>query len=585
MKKYSRVSLRGASKARRSNLRSARRLLRPLWGLAMTVVFLFTYTAFAFASDPVNVSSLKKLPIQYNGRVQPLESLAIDLAETVHGRKTVLGHSSLSFLLELLAKPDVWYQKPIVKIGFLPFKRQAGLDTTRNYYSLNELETSVGVQKLFDEVVAKSERGEDLLPVDRKIQSARNAFLMANALLTGDILKIAPPPGRPSLGQAAPAPGTGEDWLSVRELAERPDEKNAAILEFLRQVMDSYAKNDQAAFDQAVNQLETALREINPNAWNAGWKLDLEIMYHAFQPFRWAWVFYLVSGLLFIFGWRLEKNSLRRIGTGAFVIAFLCHTAGLVLRILVLSRPPVSNMYESVVFMSWMVSVFALVLAGVLKRMLLINVSAFVGAAILILGSLMPFDPSLDVLVPVLRSNYWLTIHVLTIVSSYGAFALAMGVAHVALGHFIRESTPRAPRSHAKIKDLTHLVYRSIQVGVILLAAGTILGGVWANESWGRFWGWDPKETWALISLLGYLALLHARFIGWVKDFGLSVGAVLCFMLIVMTWYGVNFVLGRGLHSYGFGAGGGQWVTLFLVAEFIYLFLAWRKVSRPSVRV
>ncbi len=533
------------------------------------VIAFFGITASAMASDPVNISSLKKLPIQYNGRVQPLESLAIDLAEAVHGREKVLGHSSLSFLLELLAKPDVWYQKPIVKIGFLPFKRQAGLDTTRNYYSLSELETSAGVQKLFDELVAKSDRGEDLLPIDRKIQSARNAFLMANALLTGDILKIAPP-----------APGTGQDWLSVRELAERPDEKNAAILEFFRQVMDSYAKNDQAAFDQSVNQLQTALRELNPNVWNAGWKLDLEIVYHSFQPFRWAWVFYLISGLLMVFGWRLEKNSLSQIGVAVFVIAFLCHTAGLVLRVLVLSRPPVSNMFESVVFMSWMVSVFALVLAGVLRRMLLINVSAFVGAAILILGSLMPFDPTLDVLVPVLRSNYWLTIHVLTIVSSYGAFALAMGTAHVALGHYIF-----APRAHAKIKDLTQLVYRSVQVGVILLAAGTILGGVWANESWGRFWGWDPKETWALISLLGYLALLHARFIGWVKDFGLAMGAVLCFMLIVMTWYGVNFVLGRGLHSYGFGAGGGHWVTLFLAAEFIYLFLVWRKVSRPSVRV
>ena len=121
-------------------------------------------------------------------------------------------------------------------------------------------------------------------------------------------------------------------------------------------------------------------------------------------------------------------------------------------------------------------------------------------------------------------------------------------------------------------------------MGVILLAAGTILGGVWANESWGRFWGWDPKETWALISLLGYLALLHARFIGWVKDFGLAVGAVLCFMLIVMTWYGVNFVLGRGLHSYGFGAGGGQWITLYLIAEFVYLSLARWKVSRQPVR-
>ena len=538
---------------------------------AMLVMFLVVVCSAGstYASDPIDVSSLAKLPVQYNGRVQPLESLAIDLAETVYGRKVVAGHSALSFLLELMSQPDVWHEKPIVKISFLPLKEQAGLDASQKYFSMAELGSNEGVDKLFADLEAKSERNEELRPLDRKVQSVRNALLMLDAVLTGQILQIAPP-----------EPGTNGEWLSVRELAERPNERNVAILGYIRSLMDAYVKKDQAGFDQSAMQLMTTLREINPDAWAIGWKLDLELAYHAWQPFRFSWIFYLLSGILFILGWRLKKNILDQTGIVAFVIGFLFHALGLAMRVLVLGRPPVSNMYESLVFMSWMVSVFALIFVFVWRQMLFINVSAFVGAAILILGSLMPFDPSLDVLVPVLRSNYWLTIHVLTIVSSYGAFALAMGVGHVALGHFIW-----APRAAGKIRDLTQLTYRSMQVGVVLLAAGTILGGVWANESWGRFWGWDPKETWALISLLGYLALLHARYVGWVREFGLAMGSVLCFMLIIMTWYGVNFVLGRGLHSYGFGAGGGQWMVGYLILEALFLTLAWKNSKKVPVKV
>ena len=118
-----------------------------------------------------------------------------------------------------------------------------------------------------------------------------------------------------------------------------------------------------------------------------------------------------------------------------------------------------------------------------------------------------------------------------------------------------------------------------LQVGVLLLAAGTILGGVWAAYSWGRFWGWDPKEVWALITLLGYLAVLHARFIGWVGDLGLAALSVVCFSLVVMAWYGVNFVLGAGLHSYGFGGGGQTYVYSTLLVQFLYMLAAVVKSS------
>ena len=160
-------------------------------------------------------------------------------------------------------------------------------------------------------------------------------------------------------------------------------------------------------------------------------------------------------------------------------------------------------------------------------------------------------ESRIEPLPPVLRDNFWLTIHVLTITLSYAAFMLAWGMGHITLwSHLTR---PTQKHEH---RELHSLVYRVMQVGVLLLATGTILGGVWAYYSWGRFWGWDPKETWAFITLMCYLVVLHGRFSGLWTNFGLAFGSVFCFQAIMMAWYGVNFVLGSGKHAYGAGAGG-----------------------------
>ena len=134
-------------------------------------------------------------------------------------------------------------------------------------------------------------------------------------------------------------------------------------------------------------------------------------------------------------------------------------------------------------------------------------------------------------------------------------------------------------RTAATVKPLSNFIYRAMQVGVLLVAAGTILGGIWADYSWGRFWGWDPKEVWALITLLVYLIPLHGRFAGWVSTFGLVVASVVCFLSVIMAWYGVNFVLGVGLHSYGFVEGGSQGIMSVIIMGVLSLPAAagWRR--------
>jgi len=178
-----------------------------------------------------------------------------------------------------------------------------------------------------------------------------------------------------------------------------------------------------------------------------------------------------------------------------------------------------------------------------------------------------------------LRSNLWLTVHVLTITISYSAFAVAFGLGVVTVFYFIKNNGALSG-IRKQVDSMNDLIYRAIQIGVVLLAAGTILGGVWADYSWGRFWGWDPKEVWALIALLAYLAVLHGRLTGWVGTFNFSVLAVVSFLTVIMAWYGVNFILGAGLHTYGFSAGGFSTVCAFVGAVTLYVGYAYLLVLR-----
>jgi len=188
---------------------------------------------------------------------------------------------------------------------------------------------------------------------------------------------------------------------------------------------------------------------------------------------------------------------------------------------------------------------------------------------------------------PVLRDNFWLTIHVLTIVSSYAAGALAWGLGILSLGHYLlgryRDDGRGGRLAPEACTSLAGFIYKAMQVAVLLLAAGTILGGLWADVSWGRFWGWDPKEVWALVSLLAYLVVLHGRYAGWIGNFGLAAGSVLGAAVIGMSWYGVNFLLGAGLHSYGFGQGGQTEFFTFLGANLLLLAAAgWRWLQETA---
>jgi ABC-type transport system involved in cytochrome c biogenesis permease subunit len=230
------------------------------------------------------------------------------------------------------------------------------------------------------------------------------------------------------------------------------------------------------------------------------------------------------------------------------VAGFGMMTWGIAARWLAAGRIPASNMYESMLFLGWGVGLFGVVALALRQRLLIAN-AAGLGAVAMALVDLLPMDPFIHPMAPVLSGTPWLAIHVPIIVVSYSVLAMATGLAHLVIGVEVF-----APKRRDLAARWSELLYWYLHVGSILLIAGILTGSIWAASSWGRYWGWDPKEVWSLIAFLAYMAILHARFDEQIRSFGVAFFSIAAFWTILMTYLGVNFVLASGLHSYGFGS-------------------------------
>ncbi len=295
-------------------------------------------------------------------------------------------------------------------------------------------------------------------------------------------------------------------------------------------------------------------------------RLKAEVFYYRFPMTPLILVLYLLAAVTLIGSYFRQRELLSHSGFAFLAIAFVLHTLLLALRCYILKRPPVSNMFETVVYVPW-VTVLASILLYMKLRLRLLLVASSIGACVLLLllqATALHHD--LENVQPVLDSQYWLIIHVLLVVGSYGTFALA-GL----MGHLYLFVTSVKRKESTTMRFLGKCILQAMYIGVAMLIPGTILGGVWAAESWGRFWDWDPKESWAFISCCLYLMWIHAFRMNRIRYFGLAMGAVAGFLAITFTWYGVNYILGTGLHSYGFGSGGELYYYMFLMGEFAFL--------------
>jgi len=324
-------------------------------------------------------------------------------------------------------------------------------------------------------------------------------------------------------------------------------------------------------------------------------QLKIETLYVIYPWISLLIFFYALAGCLLFIPIRLQELkwngniSSRRswpflplLGKGMMILAFLCHTALLGIRSYLLERAPVSNMFETVLFVSWMAVcaafLFLLFQRPLLKtdsqndsknRALILMGACATSIVLLFILERGDLHPNLERLQAVLDSQFWLIIHVLLVVGSYGFFILSAVMAHVYLVLFMTRQ-----KETTAMKMLSQAILQTMYGGTILLIAGTILGGIWAAQSWGRFWDWDPKESWAFISSSLYLIWIHAYRFHYIASFGLAIGAISGFLAISFTWYAVNYLLGSGLHSYGFGSGGEGYYYGFLGGEGLLLALA-----------
>ena len=516
------------------------------------------------------------LAVQDGGRRKPMDTLGRETLLRLTGRHEVTAFGKTwtpsDFMLSMLLETQNWRKEPMILVGFRPLLVKLGLDAGQKRFSYMELSHAALLGTMLQEAHEVREAGEKPDLLHQEAENVAGRLVLFNEVEKGNVFLLIPAPN--NVKQAWTAPPNFATYYSRDQFA--------LATQALQSLAAAYRAGDALQFSSRAHELRGALRALSPVVYPGESELGREYLYNHLRLLDWAVAGYSLALLLFGSSvWFKVRNPwLTRLGFSAAIGGLLFHLAGMVLRCWIGGRPPVTSMYESMIWVSSGVLIFSLIFFLRYRTLTYLLAALPISLSLLLLVGQMPLvlPESIDPLVPVLRNNYWLTLHVLTITLSYAAFALAMGIGHILLAQYLRNP------SRARADKAMHFrLYRVLQLGVLLLAAGTVLGGVWANYSWGRFWGWDPKETWALITLLCYIVVLHGKLAGWWGGFGLAVGSVICFLAVVMAWYGVNFVLGTGLHSYGFGVGGENYVMTAVGLDLVFVATTVGRYLRRSV--
>ena len=531
----------------------------------------------AVLTGNLDFNYVEMLAIQERGRKKPLQSYVTEQIEQIVGRPLFSGTpyltltstgeriQAMDLFLSIWFNTRDWKKTPVILVE--PVLRTAlGLEKEEKHFSIERLTQSPKLKELWESLREKRSQGKDkeITDAESKAQLVEQRLMTLFALTDGDEkLNLVPHPSN-----------TEKAWISLKTLSSSFDgssqpyysqEQAKDIFTKYLALQESYRKRDAGEFTRTSREFQVAVASLSPTVYPSFDTLDREVGYNKLRPFGTAWLFYFSAVIVGLFALKFRAKPLYGLLIATYMGGMIFQVYGIALRCLIAGRPPVSNMYESIIWVGFGAVFFGLVFELIYRARYFAISGAAAGFMCLVLTDLLPavtgstmpgLEPTINPLVPVLRDNYWLTVHVLTITLSYAAFMLAWFLGHITLATHLFK-----PQARSEHHELHNLIYRVIQVGVLLLACGTILGGVWAYESWGRFWGWDPKETWAFITLMCYLVVLHGRFSGMWTNFGLAVGSVVCFQAVVMAWYGVNFVLGKGLHSYGKGEGG---IAVFL---------------------
>lgn len=507
-----------------------------------------------------------RVVVQDNGRMKPMSTLASEILRRLSERdyyEAKVGDSIVRLtpeqtILSMMQFGQLWFDVPFIKLNYKndSLKDIIGVDRSHSFARgmdfFRRKDSTMGGYKIspyLDEANAADVKS-----------SIQNGFIDINysmglldQTISGSIFKIFPKPG-----------AENNRWYAPVEFEEAGFEREAEK-NFVRDFIPAYVSllkqgnlsGDYLRANTALNGLFEFQETYGVDVIPSKEKIDAEILYNKYDVFKGMYKWYLWFGVIMLILLIVEIiRPMKQIRWSAnfhkWVIAgiFIVHTASLIMRWYLSGHAPWSDAYESLLYVAWATMAFGLMFGR--KSEMTIASTAFVVSIILWVAQLNWLDPSITTLQPVLDS-YWLMIHVAVIVGSYGPFALGMIIGLVSLILMIFSTKKNKSKMDLNIKELTYINEVALTVGLIMLTIGNFLGGMWANESWGRYWGWDPKETWALITIFIYAFVLHLRLVPGLKGrWTFNLWSVLAFASVLMTYFGVNFYL-TGLHSYASG--------------------------------
>lgn len=500
------------------------------------------------------------------GRMKPVNTFASELLRKVSKQDTYKGYDADQVLLSLTINPYAWFEIPVIYLekGNTKVRTILGVDEDAKYARLADFFNEMGQYKLQtyqEEANKKNNKGKfekDIVNIDKRVNLLYSA-------LGGSILNILPIKDDKNNKWVTPHETQLLNYTGKDSIAAKSFHMYALSLQ------ESISTNNYKLSDELLDGLFTIQKKFGAKVYPKESQITYEILYNNYDVFKKLFSYYMYIGvLMFLFVIiQIFKNNklisyLIKGSIALIILFFVMHTLGLATRWYISGRAPWSNAYESVIFVAWATMFFGLIFGK--RSSLTIASTAFLTSMILMIAHWNWMDPEIANLPPVLNS-YWLMIHVSVIVASYGPFALGMILGLVSLLLMIFTTDKNKDKLDITISELTTINEMALIVGLVLLTIGNFLGGQWANESWGRYWGWDAKETWALISIMVYAFVLHMRLVPGLKGrFAFNFATVLAFGSILMTYFGVNFYL-SGLHSY---ASGDQVIT----PSFIYYSIA-----------
>jgi cytochrome c-type biogenesis protein CcsB len=488
---------------------------------------------------------------QDGGRMKPVNTLSSEILRKICRKDRMMGLNSDQIFLGMLINPMYWETVPIIKVSDKGLKEVLGVEGKLATFN-DFIDQEMGTYKLSEYVeaaynkkpVERTSFDKDVIKVDERV----NVFYMA---ISGDFLTAFPEPRHPD-----------NKWHNTKEPYSVFDSTDADFVSnilpvYYRTVIDAMSSNNWAEADSTLGYLKTFQNRYGAEVIPQKMKTQLEITYNKINIFKKLFPFYGLIGLIFIvilFAQVLSKGvDLKWIIRGLvwlIIAGFILHTIGLGIRWYVAGHAPWSNGYETMIYIAW-----GTVLSGILfsrKSKITLATTAILASVTLMVANLSWLDPQVTNLVPVLKS-YWLVIHVAIITASYSFLGVGALLGFLNLVLISLQNKNNYEKLKHTIAELTNINEMNLIIGVFLVTIGTFLGAVWANESWGRYWGWDPKETWALVTVLVYSFIIHMRLIpGMNGVYGFNFAALIGFSSVLMTYFGVNYYL-SGMHSYAAG--------------------------------